>query len=57
MRQAEKEYHESGKYDADVLRAEQEEEARYDPDWVIPDEEYKTEEGNIIRNDDDDRGI
>ena len=57
IRQAEKEYHESGQYDADVLRAEQEEEARYDPDWVIPDEEYKTEEGNIIRDDDDDRGI
>lgn len=60
IRQAEKEYHESGQYDADVLRAEQEEEARYDPDWAIPDEGYKDEEGNIInpeRDDDDERDI
>lgn len=60
IRQAEKEYHESGQYDADVLRAEQEEEARYDHDWAIPDEGYKDEEGNIInpeRDDDDERDI
>ena len=55
----EREYYESGKAAADERMAEQEEAARYNPDWVIPDEEYKDEEGNVIRAkvDDDERDI
>lgn len=59
MHREEKEYYESGKAAEDERRAEQEEAARYSKDWVIPDEEYKDEEGNIIRakEDDDERDI
>lgn len=54
----EKAYYESGRYEEDQKRAQQEEEQRYDPGWVIPDEEYKDEEGNIIsHNEDDERDI
>lgn len=59
IKKEEREYYESGKAAEDARRLEQEEEARYNPDWVIPDEEYKDKEGNIIRakEDDDERDI
>lgn len=59
IKKEEREYYESGKAAEDARRLEQEEEARYSKDWVIPDEEYKDEEGNIIRakEDDDERDI
>ncbi len=50
VRAAEKAYYESGKFEEDQERARQEEEQRYAPGWVIPDEEYMDEEGNIIRS-------
>lgn len=61
VRAAEKAYYESGRYEADQRRAQQEEEQRYDPDWTIPDEGYKDPEGNIVnpeeRRRDDEREI
>lgn len=51
-------YKPGGKYEQDMAEAEREEAARYDEGWVIPDEEYKDEEGNIIsHNEDDERDI
>jgi hypothetical protein len=55
MLRLEREYHESGKYDEDIRQRQQEEENRYNPDWVIPDEEYKDEAGNIRRPEDEEK--
>ena len=53
MQKAEAEYYEELKnsnVDEEMELKQKEEENRYNSEWVIPDEEYKDEEGNIISN-------
>ena len=60
VRAAEKAYYESGQFERDKAREQEEERKRYDPEWNIPDEGYKDEDGNIVnleRDDDDERDI